>query len=110
MIDEPNNPPQKSGQPSELTAASALLPFKALSKEIDRVFDDAKRVSPHTLRHSFATHPLEQNVDIRVIQVMLGHSKLETTALCTRVAVNAIHDVARPLEKLTANLSGRSPA
>jgi len=43
MIDEPNNPPEKSGQPSELTAASALLPFKALSKEIDRVFDDFDR-------------------------------------------------------------------
>ena len=79
-------------------------------RETARTAGIVKRVSPHTLRHSFATHPLEQNVDIRVIQVMLGHSKLETTALCTRVAVNAIHDVARPLEKLTANLSGRSPA
>jgi site-specific recombinase XerD len=59
-----------------------------------------KRVSPHTLRHSFATHLLEQNVDIRVIQVLLGHAKLETTALYTRIASNTIRAVISPLERL----------
>lgn len=59
-----------------------------------------KRVSMHTLRHSFATHLLEQKVDIRVIQVMLGHKKLETTALYAQVATDILREVVSPLESL----------
>ena len=59
-----------------------------------------KRVSMHTLRHSFATHLLEQKVDIRVIQVLLGHKKLETTALYAQVATEILREVVSPLETL----------
>jgi site-specific recombinase XerD len=66
-----------------------------------------KRVSMHTLRHSFATHLLEQDIDIRVIQVLLGHAKLETTALYTRVATTTIRSVTSPLDRLAPLPAGR---
>jgi len=59
-----------------------------------------KRVTMHLLRHSFATHLLEQKVDIRLIQVLLGHSKLETTSLYAQVATDILQEVTSPLEIL----------
>lgn len=86
------------------------------TRQLHRVVQEAaeaaeirKRVSPHTLRHSFATHLLEQDVDIRVIQVLLGHSKIDTTALYAKVATRTIHAVTSPLDRLMALMEGKAP-
>ena len=65
-------------------------------------------MTPHTLRHSFATHLLEQNTEVRLIQVLLGHAKLDTTALYAQVATNTIRAVMSPLDRLTPLTPGKS--
>ena len=87
-------PGQKVGQPISTSQLHRACVKAAKDAGID------KHVSMHTLRHSFATHLLEQHEDIRVIQVLLGHCKLETTALYSRVATNLIREVKGPLESL----------
>ncbi|NUZ07709.1 tyrosine-type recombinase/integrase [Piscinibacter koreensis] len=85
-----------------------LNPVEPLTpRQLNRAIHDAadaahidKRVTMHSLRHAFATHLLEQKVDIRVIQVMLGHKKLETTTVYAHVATELLREVVSPLEVL----------
>lgn len=77
------------------------------TRQLNRLFHQActdagidKRVSLHSLRHSFATHLLEQHVDIRVIQVLLGHKKIANTMRYSHVATNLLKEVKGPLEYL----------
>jgi site-specific recombinase XerD len=77
------------------------------TRQLGRAFHDARKaagidkpVSLHTLRHCFATHLLEQQVDIRVIQVLMGHNKVETTARYSQVAGTTLRAVKSPFEQL----------
>ncbi|HWR86954.1 MAG TPA: tyrosine-type recombinase/integrase [Acidiferrobacterales bacterium] len=81
------------------------LSTRQLTRAIHAAAEEAgidKRISMHSLRHAFATHLLEQKVDIRLIQVLLGHKKLETTALYAQVATDILREVVSPLERLNS--------
>jgi integrase/recombinase XerD len=69
----------------------------------------AKRVTVHTLRHSFATHMLESGTDVRIIQALLGHSRIDTTAHYTAVSTTLISQTLSPLDRLDARPPGRKP-
>jgi integrase/recombinase XerD len=78
------------------------------TRQLSRLFHEAadaagikKAVTLHALRHSFATHLLERGTDIRIIQALLGHDKLDTTARYTRVATGMIAGIASPLDLLS---------
>jgi site-specific recombinase XerD len=87
-------PGQNPINPMSTRQLNRICHMAAAAAEID------KRVSMHTLRHSYATHLLEQKVDIRIIQVLLGHKRLETTALYAQVATDVLREVVSPLESL----------
>jgi len=78
------------------------------TRQLNRLFHEAadgagikKGVTLHALRHSFATHLLERGTDIRIIQALLGHDKLDTTARYTRVATGMISSIKSPLDLLS---------
>ena len=82
--------------------------FGRLFKHAAKAAGLRKTLSLHSLRHSFATHLLEDGKDIRLIQALLGHEKLETTARYTRVATGMIAKIESPLARLSARRHRRA--
>lgn len=74
--------------------------IQALCRDAAQLAGISKRITPHVLRHSFATHLLESGTDTRAIQVMLGHSRIDTTARYTAVSPQTVSRIISPLDRL----------
>jgi len=92
----------------ERTGPLPISTVQTVCKEARRDAGLSKPVTPHTLRHCFATHLLEAGTDLRTIQVLMGHRSLSTTAVYTHVAIQNLHDVRSPLDLLPDPAAVRS--
>jgi integrase/recombinase XerD len=93
-------PGRRAGQPLHATAVQRACVKARVAAGL------GKQASAHTLRHSFATHLLESGTDLRLIQTLLGHRSIKTTAIYTHVSTQRLHDTPSPFDRLEA--SGRA--
>lgn len=87
-------PGKRSGQPLHATAVQRVCVQARAAAGL------AKQASAHTLRHSFATHLLEAGTDLRLIQTLLGHNSIKTTAIYTHVSTQRLHNTPSPFDRL----------